>query len=78
MRGGGLLRLLGAYLALGSMWCLVVNLYAAVVGTTSAFSVLGGTMSTADKVIATLRIIGGQVLLWPVDFYRTVLQPLLG
>ena len=78
MRGGGLLRLIGAYLAIGAMWCLMVNLYAAVVGNTSAFAVLEGTMATGDKVVVVARIIAGQVLLWPADLYQTVLRPLLG
>jgi len=78
MRGGGLFRLIGAYLALGALWCLVVNFHAVAVGNPSVFAVVTGSMATGDKVVAVLGIIGGQVLLWPVDVYESVLRPLLG
>jgi len=74
----GLPRLMAAYLAIGALWCLVANLYAGLVGTSSAFGVLQGTLATTDKVFAVARILGSQVLLWPVDFYQTVLRPLIG
>ncbi len=78
MRGGGLFRVIGAYLAIGMLWCLLVNLHAAIVGNPSVFAVVDGSMATGDKVVAVLGIIGSQVLLWPVDVYEIVLRPLLG
>ena len=76
--GGGLMRLVVIYLAVGFLWSFLVNVGAAVTGAPSAFVVVTGSASIGAKALAVLGIVGQQVLLWPVDLYHRVISTVLG
>jgi hypothetical protein len=78
MRGGSFGKLVSTYLAMGGLWCLYVSLENALTGTPSEFLVLSGGASALTKLFVVLRVVGDQVLLWPLHFYDRFLHHLIG
>lgn len=69
MRDGFLSKAIRIYLVIGGAWCLLINVGAAISGAPSAFEVVTGGASAADKIITVLLTLGHQILLWPMDVY---------
>jgi hypothetical protein len=78
MRSGSLGKLVASYLATGGLWCFLINIGNALSGAPSAFMVVTGGASAQTKLLAVLRIVGEQVLLWPMQLYDRVLRTLIG
>jgi hypothetical protein len=74
----GLEKLIATYFAIGGLWCFISNAGAAITGRTSAFVVVTGGAPVADKILAVLRIIAGQVALWPMDLYQSMGRTVFG
>jgi hypothetical protein len=78
MREGFLPRAVVVYLAIGFLWSFLINVGAAITGAPSAFVVVTGAASIGTKALAVLGIVGGQVLLWPMELYHRVISTLIG
>jgi hypothetical protein len=78
MRGGFFEKAVATYFAIGGLWCFLSNAGAAISGRTSAFVVVTGGAPVSDKMLAVLRIILTQILLWPMDLYQNVGRTVFG
>jgi hypothetical protein len=66
------------YLALGLLWCVIVNVHAAVIGATSPLMAAAGPSTGMAKALDVGKVVAQQIVLWPLGIWEKVLQPIFG
>lgn len=66
------------YLALGLLWCVIVNVHAAVIGATPPLMAAAGPSTGMAKVLDVGKVLAQQIVLWPLGLWEKVLKPIIG
>ena len=75
---GGLGGWIRNYLVFGALWCLIINVHAAVTGATSPLVAASGPSTGMAKAFDIAMVLLRQVAIWPVDLWDRVLRPIFG
>ena len=65
------------YLVCGALWCLVINIHAAVTGAPSPLIAASGPSTGMAKAIDVAQVLARQIGLWPLEFWQKVLRPII-
>ena len=66
------------YLLCGGLWCLIINVHAAVTGATSPLFAASGPSTGMAKAIDVAQVLLRQIALWPLELWEKVLRPIFG
>lgn len=66
------------YFLIGMLWCVIVNVHAAVTGATSPLIAAAGPSTGMAKALDIARVLAGQIVLWPLGIWERVLRPIFG
>jgi len=75
---GGIGSWIRTYLVLGTLWCLIINVHAAVTGATSPLVAASGPSTGMAKAIDVAQVLARQIALWPLEIWEKVLRPIFG
>ena len=78
MRRLDLSKFVRLYLSLGALWCLMTNLMAGLTGATSPVMAAAGASAGLGRAWAVAVGIVRQILLWPLELWERMIQPLFG
>jgi len=66
------------YLVCGALWCLIINVHAAVTGATSALVAASGPSTGMAKAFDIAQVLLRQIVLWPLELWEKILRPIFG
>ena len=66
------------YLVCGALWCLIINVHAAVTGAPSPLIAASGPSTGMGKAIDVAQVLLSQIGLWPVGVWEKILRPIFG
>lgn len=75
---GSLSGWIRTYLVAGVLWCVIVNVHAAVTGAPFPLMAASGPSTGMAKAVDVAGIVAREVALWPFDVWDSVLRPILG
>ena len=64
------------YLVCGALWCLIVNVHAAVTGAPSPLIAASGPSTGMAKAVDVAQVLLSQIGLWPLELWQKVLRPI--
>jgi len=66
------------YLVCGGLWCLVINVHAAVTGAPSPLIAAAGPSTGMAKAFDVAQVLLSQIVLWPLELWEKILRPIFG
>ena len=75
---GGVGNWIRTYFVFGILWCVITNVHAGVTGAPTALVAASGPSTGLDKALDVARVLGGQIVVWPLDVWNKILRPILG
>jgi len=77
-RRGDLIGWIRNYLVCGALWCLIVNVHAAVTGAPSPLIAAAGPSTGMAKAVDVAQVLTQQIALWPLDVWENIVRPNFG
>lgn len=75
---GGVGTWIRTYFVFGILWCVIINVHSAVTGAPGVLVAASGPSTGLAKAVDVARVLGGQILVWPLDVWSTIIRPIFG